>query len=331
MDRKEGNKMHRDECFVIAPIGEENDEKRKRTDQVFKFIISKAVEGKYQAVLAHKLGKPGKISINIIEKLVSVPLVIADLTDNNANVYYELALRQALNMPAILLIEEKQKNDIPFDLKDMRVISYDLQDPEKLDRSVKELSIQIEIVENNSGIGWDIFPEEISLTLEPNVPGNHKVLLGTLLLANRIRHELIEPYFEGLLDLESRNRKLKFTFQQLLRESARKEYLQKNKILFAFTNREDKDSIERLFDDVELIITKLGIAISSHDENAIKEQLSRWRINNSRFLQIWVKQYEKLLLEANSTSHETPERSQSDDIAQEAVTSEAGLIQAVYE
>ena len=322
--------MPQDECFVIAPIGEENSETRKRTDQVFKYIIKKAIEGKYHAVLAHKLGKPGKISMHIIEKLATVPLVIADLTDHNANVYYELALRHALNMPAILLIEECQKKNIPFDLKDMRVITYNLHDPGKIDDSSKELSIQVESLENDPSMDWEIFPEELSLTLEPNGPENHKILLGTLLIANRIRHELIEPYFEGLLDLESRNRKLKYTFQQLMRESARKEYLQRNKILWAFTNSEYKNTIGRLFDDVESIIPELGIAIASKEENSIKEQLGKWRINNTRFLKIWVKQYEQSLSELDLNIDESSESPREDRI-QEEVTSVSDPAWAFFE
>jgi hypothetical protein len=322
--------MIQDECFVIAPIGEISDEKRKRTDQVFKYIIQKALEGKYQAVLAHKIGKPGKISMHIIEKLATVPLVIADLTDHNANVYYELALRHALNMPAVLLIEEGQKKNIPFDLKDMRVITYNLHDPGKIDDSAKELSVQIGALEKDPAMDWHIFPEEISLTLEPNGPENHKVLLGSLLIANRIRHEVIEPYFEGLLDLESRNRKLKFTFQQLMRECARKEYLQRKKILWAFTNREYKNTVGRLFDDVESIIPRLVVAIASDEEDAIKEQLSKWRINNTRYLQTWLKQYEESLLEFNLNIDETPESPQ-EDRAQMEVTNDSEISEAVFE
>jgi len=322
--------MIQDECFVIAPIGEISDEKRKRTDQVFKYIIQKALAGKYQAVLAHKIGKPGKISMHIIEKLATVPMVIADLTDHNANVYYELALRHALNMPAVLLIEEDQKKNIPFDLKDMRVITYNLHDPAKIDNSAKELSVQIDSLENDPAMDWHIFPEGISLTLEPNGPENHKVLLGSLLIANRIRHELIEPYFEGLLDLASRNRKLKFNFQQLMRESARKEYLQRKKILWAFTNREYKDTVGRLFDDVESIIPQLVVAIASDDEEAIKKQLRKWRINNTRYLQTWVKQYEESILELNLNIDETPESPQEDGV-QKQVARDSEFSEAVFE
>lgn len=322
--------MIQDECFVIAPIGELSDEKRKRTDQVFKYIIQKALEGKYQAVLAHKIGKPGKISMHIIEKLATVPLLIADLTDHNANVYYELALRHALNMPAVLLIEESQRNNIPFDLKDMRVITYNLHDPGKIDDAARELTVQIGSLENDPAMDWHIFPEEISLTLEPNGPENQKVLLGSLLIANRIRHELIEPYFEGLLDLESRNRKLKFTFQQLMRECARKEYLQRKKILWAFTNLEYKNTVGRLFDEVESIIPQLVVAIASDEEGAIKKQLSNWRINNTRYLQTWVKQYEASLLELNVNIDETPENPPEDRVPEEAAN-DSEIIEAVFE
>ena len=50
----------------------------------------------------------------IIEKIVTVPLLIADLTDSNANVFYELSLRHVLDQPAILMIQENQLDAIPF-------------------------------------------------------------------------------------------------------------------------------------------------------------------------------------------------------------------------
>ena len=101
--------MEKGECFVIAPIGEPDSETRKRTDGVFKHIIKKAVNGQYNAVMAHKLDLPGKITMHIIEKIVTASLVIADLTENNANVYYELALRHALISPQFCSLRKSIK------------------------------------------------------------------------------------------------------------------------------------------------------------------------------------------------------------------------------
>jgi hypothetical protein len=292
--------MDKGECFVIAPIGEDGSSTRKRTDTVFKHIIQKAVEGQYEAVIAHKLEVGGMITMQIIEKIVNASLMVADLTDNNANVYYELALRHALNLPAILLIEEKQKDEIPFDLKDMRFITYDLTDLDKIENTTKELSNQIEAMEKNLTGEKNIFSEEVVLMIEPKGPMDQKILLGVLLIANKFRYEVIEPYFEGLVDINKRNRDLKSALNQSMRESSQKKYLEKNQVLWAFKNKDYKSTVERLFNEVETIIPELGVAISRNEENEIKKQLNKWRINNTEFLQTWCRQYEELVSELSS-------------------------------
>ena len=61
-----------------------------------------------------------KIDVDVIKHLIEDELVIADLTDHNANVFYELAVRHSVQKPVILLIEKPQK--IPFDITTYRAI-----------------------------------------------------------------------------------------------------------------------------------------------------------------------------------------------------------------
>jgi hypothetical protein len=83
-------------CFVIAPIGEPASEIRKRSDQVFTYVITPAVqECGYTALRADQISEPGLIDSQVIERIVNDPLVIADLTGHNPNVFYELALKYA--------------------------------------------------------------------------------------------------------------------------------------------------------------------------------------------------------------------------------------------
>ena len=65
----------------------------------------------------------GLITKAIIEQIISADLVIADLTGNNPNVFYELAIRHSYRKPAIQII--KGDIEIPFDVSNMRTISYD--------------------------------------------------------------------------------------------------------------------------------------------------------------------------------------------------------------
>ena len=112
-------------CFVISPIGEENSPARKRSDLVLDYIIKPAAkENGYEAIRSDRIASSGMITVEIIRQLMNAPMVVADLTDHNANVFYELAIRHAFQKPVVLLIQEGQH--IPFDIKDMNVIHYGL-------------------------------------------------------------------------------------------------------------------------------------------------------------------------------------------------------------
>jgi hypothetical protein len=133
-------------CFVIAPIGDENSETRKRSDQVLKHVIKPAAsECGYKAIRADEISEPGMITSQVIQHLVEDPMVIADLTDRNPNVFYELALRHTIKKPLVQLI--RKGDNIPFDVAGMRTIPVDHHDLDSVDESRKEIVAQIKAVE----------------------------------------------------------------------------------------------------------------------------------------------------------------------------------------
>jgi hypothetical protein len=54
-------------------------------------------------------------------------VLIAELTTKNPNVLYELGLAHALEKPVVLIASNE--DDVPFDLRHIRVIIYDQSDP----------------------------------------------------------------------------------------------------------------------------------------------------------------------------------------------------------
>ncbi|HEV7425168.1 MAG TPA: hypothetical protein VGQ46_02285 [Thermoanaerobaculia bacterium] len=54
-------------------------------------------------------------------------VILADLTSRNSNVFYELGLAHAIGKPAVLISEAL--DDVPFDLRGLRVLLYDRSDP----------------------------------------------------------------------------------------------------------------------------------------------------------------------------------------------------------
>ena len=135
-------------CFVISPIGEPDSETRKRSDQVLKFIIRPAVEScGYEATRADEMDKPGIITSQVIQRVVNDPLVVADLTEKNPNVFYELAVRHAIRKPLVQIIKKGER--IPFDVAGTRTIQVDHQDLESVDAAKKEIVAQIKALEND--------------------------------------------------------------------------------------------------------------------------------------------------------------------------------------
>jgi hypothetical protein len=54
-------------CFVIAPIGGEGTETRKRSDQILKYVIQPSVSScGYEALRADQISQPGDITTQVI-------------------------------------------------------------------------------------------------------------------------------------------------------------------------------------------------------------------------------------------------------------------------
>lgn len=134
-------------CFVIAPIGEDGSETRKRSDQILDHIIRPAVaECGYTAVRADKIEKLGVITSQVIQHVVEDDLIVADLTDRNSNVFYELAVRHAIRKPFIHLIQKGDR--IPFDVAGTRTIFVDHRDLDSVAAAKNGIINQVKSIED---------------------------------------------------------------------------------------------------------------------------------------------------------------------------------------
>src|SRR5579863_2805959 len=142
--------LRRKRCFIISPIGDLSSDVRTRSELVRKHIILPATkEAGYlddDVIRADQIPQPGIITSQIIQHLYDDDLVIADLTDHNANVFYELAIRHATRKAVVLLIQKGQR--IPFDVALNRVIHYNLSDWDSPQACAEELLKQIKAVQN---------------------------------------------------------------------------------------------------------------------------------------------------------------------------------------
>ncbi|MGL5825360.1 MAG: hypothetical protein ACRCYU_11170 [Nocardioides sp.] len=120
--------------FFISPIGEERSPEREHADMVRKYLVEKALDSRdYTVERADDDTNPGNITPRIIAAIQNADLVLADLTGLNPNVFYELAAAHGYGKPVVLIFKKGER--IPFDLKDVRVVRYDMTHPPTVDEA----------------------------------------------------------------------------------------------------------------------------------------------------------------------------------------------------
>ena len=144
--------MDKKRCFIITPIGNDNDSIRRHIDGIIDAAIKPALEPDYEVVAAHKITETGMITKQIIKEIYQDELAIANLTGNNPNVMYELAIRYCLGKP-VLTIAEKGTS-LPFDVMPERTIFY-INDPQgslDLKEAIKSYVLNIDLARVESPI-----------------------------------------------------------------------------------------------------------------------------------------------------------------------------------
>ncbi len=110
-----------DTCFVMMPFG-------GWFDTYYKDIYTTSIkEAGFEPVRGDELFSTGSVVEQIWEQVVKAKVLLADLTGKNANVFYELGLAHAARKPVVFTAAKL--DDVPFDLRHLRVIIYDVNEP----------------------------------------------------------------------------------------------------------------------------------------------------------------------------------------------------------
>ena len=140
-----------DHVFVIMPFGMKDG---IDFNKVYDDYIKPALEQQgYEVFRADKALEAGEIREEMFQELLLADLVVADLSIDNPNVWYELGVRHALRSRGIVLIQS-QRDKQPFDVYTDRKLRYrikgDAPDPEFLQRDRESLGEMA----NNTIASW---------------------------------------------------------------------------------------------------------------------------------------------------------------------------------
>ncbi len=111
-----------DTCFVMMPFGD-------WFDKYYQDIYVPAIkDAGFEPVRADELFTTGSVVEQIWEQIQKARVLLADLTDKSANVFYELGLAHAAKKPVVFTAPRVE--DVPFDLRHLRIIVYEIREPE---------------------------------------------------------------------------------------------------------------------------------------------------------------------------------------------------------
>jgi hypothetical protein len=133
-------------CFVVSQIGDDNSRERIHADWFLEAIVEPTFEKltEFKVERADKLSHPGLIDAQVIHKLLTAEIVIADLTGLNPNVFYEIGIRHMAQEPIIHMHETGQS--IPFDVSLYRSIAYSRLRPSDLRQARSNLAQSVDKV-----------------------------------------------------------------------------------------------------------------------------------------------------------------------------------------
>lgn len=283
-------------CFVIMPFSDtnfkntnnESEISGKEWEWIFNNWIKKSVESyksKNIICIRSKI-EPGNFIKGIVQKLNTAEFIIADLTGQKPNVFYELGVRHGLKNGSIIITQDSKA--VPSDLQSYNYLEYEY--PEKIFEDAEYFSI----FETN-------IHEQIDSVLERKFEADNPVsdfILKTKSIGNNTDKKMIS--------IGAMKKLLKFSTSDY-RGLEIAISLYKNEFPWVFTSGNSliefltsKKSIEEKIDKIDKLLESLHMTFTDEDMKNAYSNDSIFQKNfslNYAVLRYYLKELKKNLIE----------------------------------
>ena len=120
-------------AFMVMPFGPED------LQIVYEDFIKPAIEDRcgLDCIRGDDMFGSNAIMEDVVKSIRAARMMVADLTGQNANVFYEVGIAHAIDIPVLLITQSL--DDVPFDLRHRRMLVYEYSP-----RGCKRLESQLE-------------------------------------------------------------------------------------------------------------------------------------------------------------------------------------------
>lgn len=136
-------------CFVISPFGDP-------FDDYYEKVYKPAIEGaNLEAERGDEVYGTGAIIDDIFNSIIESAVILCEVTGKNPNVNYELGIAHALRKPAIIITQNI--NDVPFDYRHLRVVTYDQKKvdwSQQLRQAISKTILAV-LADPNKALAWN--------------------------------------------------------------------------------------------------------------------------------------------------------------------------------
>lgn len=103
--------------FIIMPFAD-------KYNNIYEIIKDTCTKRSISISRADEISEPGPIINQIFKAIDEASFIIAEVGDQNPNVFYEVGVAHCLSKPTLLLAQSNTIKNLPFDIRHQRILVY---------------------------------------------------------------------------------------------------------------------------------------------------------------------------------------------------------------